>query len=106
MTSGLPDDSRSSDDRRAASRLRDLRGRVKAARAALAAVPGGADAMAADWQKEAAFLAGWRITSEQFRHGVAELPETATEPLPSFADGPSETRAREAATLPGGEGWA
>ncbi len=103
ITSGLPDDDRSSDDRRAASRLRDLRGRVKAARAALSAVPGAEETLRADWKREAHFLARWGITQEQFRHGVPELPESEAEPLPSYADGLAEVRAREAARLPGSE---
>jgi hypothetical protein len=70
-TSGLPDDSREADERAAERRLRDLRGRVKAARAALAAAPGAAEAMGADWRKEAAFLACLGISQAQFRNGVA-----------------------------------
>jgi len=40
ITSGLPDDSREADERVAERRLRELRGRVKAARAAISATPG------------------------------------------------------------------
>jgi hypothetical protein len=74
ITSGLPDDSREADERAAARRLADLRGRVKAARKALAAAPGAADAMRADWRREAAFLTRFGVTQAQFRHGV---PATA-----------------------------
>jgi hypothetical protein len=73
VTSGLPDDSREADERAADRRLRDLRGRVKAARAALARVPGAADAISADWRREAGFLARFGITQAQFRGGVAEI---------------------------------
>ena len=40
ITSGLPDDSREADERAAERTLRDLRGRVKAARAVIATTPG------------------------------------------------------------------
>jgi hypothetical protein len=60
--------------------LRDLRGRVKAGRAALAAVPGAADAMRAGPSKEAAFLARFGITQ-------VELQEGAPGGTPSCVDG-------------------
>jgi hypothetical protein len=69
-TSGLPDDSREADERASERRLRDLRGRVNAARAALSVAPGAADSMSADWRKEAGFLARFGITQVQFRAGV------------------------------------
>ncbi len=73
ITSGLPDDSREADER-AAERLEcDLRGRVKAARAAVATTPGLADTLARDWQKAAWFYASFGITGEQFRQGMATL---------------------------------
>lgn len=68
-TSGLPDDSREAEERAAERRLRDLRGRVKAARAALSRIPGASDAMRADWRREAAFYARFGITLGQFRYG-------------------------------------
>jgi hypothetical protein len=40
ITSGLPDDSREADERAAERRLRNLRGRVKAARAAISTTLG------------------------------------------------------------------
>ncbi|MCI4317346.1 MAG: hypothetical protein L3J96_02305, partial [Thermoplasmata archaeon] len=70
VTSGLPDDSREADELAVGRRLRDLRGRVKAARAALAGTPGAAEAMRADWRREAGFLARFGITQSQFRNGV------------------------------------
>jgi hypothetical protein len=69
-TSGLLDDSREADERAEELRLRDLRGRVKAARKAIAITPGAAEAMRADWLKEAGFLAQFGITQAQFRRGV------------------------------------
>jgi hypothetical protein len=71
VTSGLPDDSREADEREESRRLRDLRGRVKAARAALAAVPGSAELLGKDWVRQGRFLARWGITRGQLCHGVA-----------------------------------
>ena len=69
-TSGLPDDSREADERAAERRLRDLRGRVKKARAALSASPV-AEVLRGDWRREAAFYARFGITQAQFREGAA-----------------------------------
>jgi hypothetical protein len=104
ITSGLPDDSREADERAAARRLADLRGRVKAARKAIATTPGAADAMRADSRKEAAFLARFGVTQAQFRKGVpadaVETPgEDATELLGSPVDGREEVAARAVATF-------
>jgi len=70
ITSGLPDDSREADERAAARQLRDLRARVKAARAVVAAHPGMAEILARDWHKAACFYARFGITEGQFRGGV------------------------------------
>ncbi len=70
ITSGLPDDSREADERAAERRLRDMRGRVKAARAAISATPGAAAVLSRDWQKAARFYARFGITETQFRLGV------------------------------------
>jgi len=104
ITSGLAEDSQDADERAAARRLADLRGRVKAARKAIAAVLGTADAMRADWRKEAAFLARFGVTQAQFRKGVpadaVETPgEDATELLGSPVDGREEVAARAVATF-------
>jgi len=72
-TSGLPDDSREADERAAERRLRDLRGRVKAARAALSGAPGAADLLRANWRREAAFYARFGITQAQFRGGAGQI---------------------------------
>jgi len=71
ITSGLPDDSREADERAAERRLRDLRGRVKAARAAISTRPGAEELLRLDWVKVARFYAGFGITETQFRNGVA-----------------------------------
>jgi hypothetical protein len=70
ITSGLPDDSREADEKRAERRLRDLRARVKAARAVVSTTPGLAETIVADWQKAARFYWRWGITEAMFRHGV------------------------------------
>jgi hypothetical protein len=82
-TSGLPDDSREADERSAERRLRDLRGRVKAARAALGAVPGATGLLRADWRREAAFYARFGISQAQFRNGVPEKEFTIVDSSPS-----------------------
>ena len=69
ITSGLPDDSREAEERETARRLCDLRGRVKAARAAISAAPGAGEVLATDWDKEASFYARFGITQARFRHG-------------------------------------
>ena len=69
-TSNLPDDSREADERAEARNLRDLRGRVKAARAAIPANPGSREILDLDWVKEAVFYARFGITEAMFRHGV------------------------------------
>jgi hypothetical protein len=71
VTSGLPDDSREADERAESRRLRDLRGRVKAARAALSVTPEARDAMRVGWLREAAFYARFGITQAMFREGVS-----------------------------------
>jgi hypothetical protein len=70
ITSGPPDDSREADERVAARQLRDLRARVKAARALVATTPGMAETLARDWRKAAWFYARYGITEGQFRHRV------------------------------------
>ncbi|MGA8664799.1 MAG: hypothetical protein WB809_07030 [Thermoplasmata archaeon] len=70
ITSGLPDDSREADERAEARQLRDLRARVKAARAVVATHPGMAEVLASDWRKAAWFYARFGITEEEFRSGA------------------------------------
>jgi hypothetical protein len=94
VTSGLPDDSREADEREEERRLRDLRGRVKAARAALAAVPGAAEVLATDWVREARFLARWGITEAQLRHGASkgDASNEPSDPAPCDVLGGNEPR--------------
>ena len=70
ITSGLPDDSREEDERQEEGRLRDLRGRVKRARAVVASSPGLAEVLAGDWRKAAMFYARLDNTEALFRSGV------------------------------------
>jgi hypothetical protein len=70
ITSGLPDDSREADERAAARQLRDVRARVKAARAVVGGTPGLSETLQADWKKAAAFYGRFGITDGQFRRGV------------------------------------
>ncbi len=70
ITSGLPDDSREADERAAARQLRELRARVKAARAVVATHPGMAEVLASDWRKAAWFHARFGVTEGQFRNGI------------------------------------
>ena len=70
VTIGLPDDSREEDERADARRLRDLRGRMKVARALVATTPGLAKTLLTDWKRAAGFYARFGITKEIFRQGV------------------------------------
>jgi hypothetical protein len=70
ITSGLPDDSREAEEREEERRLRDLRGRVKAARAAISATPGAEEVLRRDWSRATHFYARYGITEAQFRRGV------------------------------------
>ena len=70
ITSGLPDDSREEDERQEERRLRDLRGRVKVARAVVATTPGLAETLAGDWRKAERFYARYGVTEEMFRYVV------------------------------------
>ena len=70
ITSGLPDDSREADEKEVECRLRDLRGRVKAARALVSSTPGLSEILAGDSRKAAPFYMGYGITEEMLRLGV------------------------------------
>jgi len=71
ITSGLPDDSREEDERREARRLRDLRGRVKAARAVASGTPGLAELLKRDEKRASCFFSRFDMTESQFRNGVS-----------------------------------
>jgi hypothetical protein len=72
-TSGLPDDSREEDEKAAERQLRDLRARVKRARAIISATPGLSEILRDDWRKEARFYARFGVSESVFRHGVPSL---------------------------------
>ena len=72
ITSGLPDDSLEADERAEERRLHDLRGRVKAARAAVSVTPGAEGVLRQDWMKAAQFYARFGITEAQFLHGIPD----------------------------------
>ena len=79
ITSGLPDESLEADEREAERRLRDLRGRVKAARAAAALTPGLAEVLAKDWPRAAMFYARFGVTEAMFRHGASEVVDASVD---------------------------
>ena len=80
ITSGLPDDSREADERAAARTLRDLRGRVKAARAVVCRTPGLGETLESDWRKAARFYARFGNTQAQFIHGTPTAESDVTSP--------------------------
>ena len=71
ITSGLPDDSLEEDERQEERQLRDLRGRVKRARAVVAGTPGLAETLAGDWRKAARYYARFGVTETALRQGVS-----------------------------------
>ena len=81
LTSGLPDDSREADERDAERRLRDLRGRVKAAQAAVSATPGAETMLRQKWAKAAHLYAHFAIPETLFWHGVKPTDTEAGEDI-------------------------
>jgi len=71
--SGLPDDSREADERAGARSLRDVRARVKAARALVASTPGLAETVVSDWRRAARFYSLHGVSESEFRHGVTKV---------------------------------
>ncbi len=103
ITSGLPDDSREAEARDAERRLRDLRGRVKRARAVIAGTPGLSQILASDWRRAARFYARFGVTEECVRRGVSNMDapgEELAERVPSPNDWIAEVRERAEAILP------
>jgi hypothetical protein len=104
ITSGLPDDSREADERREEHYLRDVRARVKLARAVVSRMPGLAAILRERPDRAARFYARFGITEEMFRCGVA-FSEISTdcdpvaESLELHAHAQTEARARGDATL-------
>lgn len=70
VTSSHPDDTRRPHERAEARRLREVRARVKAARAAVSSAPGLSDAVAGDWQRVARFYVRFRVSEQGFRFRV------------------------------------
>lgn len=71
ITSGPPDDSQEENERPKDRRVRDLRGRVKRARAVVARAPGLAEILVIDWQEAGRFCVMREISESPFRHGVS-----------------------------------
>ena len=104
ITSGLPDDSREAEEREAERRLRDLRGRVKAARAVIARAPGLSDLLASDWGRAAWFYARFGVNEQFMRHGVTGMAdEDFAQRLASPMDSMTEARERAEAVWGGQE---
>lgn len=78
MTSGLPDDSRESDDCAEAKRLADLRGRVKRARTVISTTKGLAETLAMDPSRAVVFYLRWGVTASQLTFGVSSEPTEPT----------------------------
>ncbi|MGA7477025.1 MAG: hypothetical protein WBW47_07425 [Thermoplasmata archaeon] len=93
-TSGLPDDSREADERAAERRLRDLRWRVKAARAAISTTPGLADTLHSDWQRAARFYARFKVNESQLRFCLPTEPVDAVDGEISCSIGSPRTPSR------------
>jgi len=103
ITSGLPDDSREEDKRATERRLRDLRGRVKAARAAVSGSRNAKEVLLQDWIKAAHFYGRFGITETLLRHGVpgADSPEgDLAEVLKAPCCHLEDLRGRKSATFP------
>ncbi len=104
ITSGLPDDSREADERAAERRVRELRGRVKAARAAISATPVAEKVLRRDWVKAARFYAHFAIPETLFWHGVrptdTEAGEDVLDQSLAHRHGREEVREWNSATPP------
>ena len=75
IPSGLPDDSRKENERREEHYLRDVRARVKLARAVVSRMPGLDAILRERPDRSARFYARFGITEGQFRLGVPGSPE-------------------------------
>ena len=79
ITANLADDDRAEDERRVERHLRDLRSRVKAVRAKIAADPTIRQTLAINPEKARAFYAIHGVTAAQVRHGVPDVDVTGME---------------------------
>jgi hypothetical protein len=103
ITSGLPDDSREADERGTERRLRDLRGRVEAARTVIARTPGLFEWLALGQGKAVPFCSGYGITARMLVQGVEAGDVDAHDMVDVLArveDSLSEVRQHERAVLP------
>ena len=75
IPSGLPDDSRKENERREEHYLRDVRARVKLARAVVSRMPGLDAILRERPDRSARFYARFGITEATFRYGVPGFPE-------------------------------
>ena len=116
ITANLADDDRSADERRVERHLRDLRSRVKAVRAKIAADPTIQQTLAACPEKARAFYAIHGVTEAQIKRGVPDMDVAGLEGeqlvevlrghfpgVPSGPDWVDEEAQRVAAVLPGSE---
>jgi hypothetical protein len=111
VTANLPDDSREEDERNMRRYLRDLRLRVKAVRAKIAADPSIGRTLASNPEKADAFYHIHHVTEAQVRHGIPDLDveslewEDVRERLraQSSMDWLAEEAERASAILPGSE---
>ena len=90
ITSGLPDDSREADERREEHYLRDVRARVKLARAVVSRMPGLAAILRERPDRAARFYARFGISEAMFRFGVPDGAVDAGKGLIGLTDRPEE----------------
>ena len=93
ITSGLPDDSREADERAAERRLRDLRGRVKAARATVAITPNLAEIIESNSRKASRFYARFGISEVAFRNGIPATADVIVVSMPT-GEPPRDTESK------------
>ena len=110
IAAALPDDSREEEERNIRTYLRDLRLRVKATRATIAADPAIAQTLATNPEKARAFYAIHHVTETQVKHGVPDMDleglewADLREILPAEgADWTTEVAERASAVMPGTE---
>ena len=85
------------DERPAERRLRELRARVKVARAVVATTPGLVETLQRHWQRAARFYASFGITEALCQHGVPAQESTEAEDIVDRAGTARDGRAEQAA---------
>jgi len=111
IVANLPDDSREEDERTMRRFLRDLRLRVKAVRAKIAADPSIGQILASNPEKARVFFAVHHVIAEQVRNGVPDVDVEGLEwqdlmdqlRMKSTEDWVAEEAERAGAVLPGTE---